>query len=247
MLEIAQIQSNPKLGNCEYNLQRIESFLGQVSKADLIVLPELANTGYKFDNRDHAYSIASEPTCSKYVEFLRDYARDNKVNIVSGYLEKESNELFNSAIFVKPDGSVGKYRKIHLFMDEKSIFAPGNLGLPIFEIGEYKFGILICFDYLFPEIWRIMALKGVDFIVHPSNLITQNAHKVVPAQAIMNGYYVITSNRIGTEGDITFCGNSFISDPRGNIISEMDYINEGVKFTTINPLFSRDKMITTGT
>lgn len=246
MLEIAQIQLNPKLGHCEYNLKRIESLLDQASKADLIILPELANTGYKFDNRDQAYAMASDPTCLKYVEFIRDYSRDNKVNIISGYLEKEGDKLFNSAIFIKPDGSGGKYRKIHLFMNEKNIFAPGNLGLPIFDLGKYKLGILICFDYLFPEIWRIMALKGADFIVHPSNLITQNAHKVVPAQAIMNGYYVITTNRIGTEGDITFCGNSFISDPRGNIISEMDRVNEGIKITTVNPLLSRDKMITTG-
>ncbi len=246
MLKIAQIQFNPKLGDCDFNLEKITTFLKMASNSDLIVLPELANSGYKFDNIDHAKSIANTKSCINYYRFLANFSKDNNVSIVSGYLEKDGDDLYNSSLYVSPNGIFGKYRKIHLFMDEKNIFKPGNLGLPLFSIKNYKFGILICFDYLFPEIWRIMGLKGADFIVHPSNLITQNAYKVVPAQAIMNGYYVITSNRIGTEGDITFCGNSFVSDTRGNIISEMEGNTEGVKFTTINPLLSRNKMITTG-
>ena len=246
MFEVAQIQMNPRLGECGSNLNKIKFYLDQSNKADLVVLPELANSGYMFENRAHAMDTASESSCLIFADFLRDYAVENKLNIVSGYLEKQGGELFNSSIYVSKEGDVGKYRKIHLFMDEKKIFSAGNLGLPIFNVGKYKLGMLICFDYLFPEVWRIMALKGADIIAHPSNLITRNAYKTVPAQAIMNGYYTITSNRIGTEDDITFCGNSFICDPRGNVISEMDTISEGVSSIFIDPLHSRNKMITSG-
>lgn len=246
MLKVAQIQTNPILGDCKGNTEKIDSFLKQAHDADLIVLPELANSGYNFENRDRAMSFASGCPHSGFIDFLREHAVDNGVCIVSGFLEKHGDELFNSSVFLSPDGTVGKYRKMHLFMNEKHIFSPGNLGLPVFDIGKYKLGMLICFDYLFPEIWRIMALKGADIIAHPSNLITQNAHKVVPAQAIMNGYFVLTTNRVGTEGDLSFSGSSFIVDPRGNKITELDGTEEQVGITDIDPMLSRDKMITPG-
>jgi len=246
MFKVAQIQFSPKLGDCLYNLDKINTYLNQISGVDMIVLPELINSGYKFDDRDHAMEVAKQQSCIDYVDFLKDYSTSNNVNIVSGYLEKQGDKLYNSSVFVSPDGFVGNYRKIHLFMDEKKIFKPGDVGLPVFNVGEYRMGMLICFDYLFPEIWRIMALNGVDFVVHPSNLITENAYIVTPAQALMNGYYVITSNRIGTEGEITFCGKSFIVNPRGKVITEMGRTEEGVVSTDIDLLFSRDKMITSG-
>ncbi len=246
MLKVAQIQLEPLLGDCRANNSKIKSFLDQSLDADLIVLPELANSGYNFTDRDHAFDVASGSECINYVNFLTEYAQENNVYIVSGYLEKVKDILYNSSIFVTPGGDSGNYRKIHLFMDEKSIFEPGNIGLSVFDIKDYKMGMLICFDYLFPEIWRILALKGADMVVHPSNLITDNAYKAVPAQSLINGYYVITTNRTGTEGDITFCGKSFITDKRGNVISSMNQFDEGINFTEIYPLLSRNKMITAG-
>ncbi len=245
-MKVAQIQFYPELGNCSGNQSKIEALLKDTGDASLIVLPELANCGYKFKNRDHAYSVASEKECLNYVPFLIDYCKKNGVFIVSGYMEKQNDDLYNSAVLVSPDGIVGNYRKMHLFMDEKKIFKSGDAGLPVFNMGEFKIGMLICFDYLFPEVWRIMALKGADIVVHPSNLITRNAYIVVPAQALMNGYYVISSNRIGTDEDITFCGKSFVSDPRGKVISEMGEFEEGVRLIDINPLQSRDKFVTSG-
>lgn len=244
MLKVAQIQTNPKLCECEENVNRIGVFLQESIGADLIVLPELANSGYNFENRDQAMSCATDHSHHNYIDYLREFSIKNKVYIVSGVLEKEKDELFNTSVLLCPDGTMGKYRKMHLFMNEKNIFSPGNIGLPVFNIGEYRIGMLICFDYLFPEIWRIMALKNADIIAHPSNLVTQNAHKVIPAQAIINGYFVLTTNRVGTDGDLAFCGNSFIVDPRGNKLVEFCSENEQVIITSINPLLSRDKMIT---
>jgi len=129
-------------------------------------------------------------------------------------------------------------------MNEKQIFTKGNLGLPLFKLDGYKLGMLICFDYFFPEIWRIMALKGADIIAHPSNLVTFQAYKVVPAQAAINRFFIFTANRIGTERDISFSGRSFAVDPEGDVIAEASKDKEEILFAEIDPLKSRNKLIT---
>jgi predicted amidohydrolase len=89
-----------------------------------------------------------------------------------------------------------------------------------------------------------MALKGADIIAHPSNLVTYKAFKVVPAQAIINRFYIFTSNRIGHEREISFSGRTFAVDPEGDMIAEASATNEEVLITDIDPLLSRNKMLT---
>lgn len=244
MLTVAQIQFSPELGNCSKNIKTIKSYLDSIDNVDLIILPELINTGYNFSCKEEAFELSNTRECVGYVDFLQDYSDSNNVHIVSGYMEKSGDELYNSSIFITPNAASGNYRKMHLFLNEQDIFKPGNLGLPTYDIKGYKFGMLICFDYLFTEIWRIMALKQVDFIVHPSNLITENAYITVPALALTNGYFIFTTNRTGTEGDITFCGRSFACDNRGKVIKMLDSETNGVLFSKIDPSESRNKMIT---
>lgn len=244
MTRVAQIQFDPKLGDCYYNRKKVESFLNKSGDADLIVLPELANSGYNFKSREHAIGISDQKDCEDYLSMLCHFANENNTHIVSGYLERIDDKLYNSSVFISPNGIAGNYRKIHLFMNEKDVFEDGNQGLPLFSFGEYKLGMLICFDYLFPEIWRAMGLNGADLIVHPSNLITQNAFISVPAHALNNGYYIITSNRTGVDGDLSFCGQSFIADTRGNVISKMGLEEEGIMITEIDLQLSRNKMVT---
>lgn len=244
MLKVAQIQFNPQVGEVQQNLERVETLLNQAKDARLVILPELSNSGYNFINRNQALSLASTVQKSEYVEMLVEVAKNKNQYIVSGFHELDGNELFNSSLIVNPKGDIGTYRKIHLFMNEKQIFSRGNLGLPIFEVDGAKLGMLICFDYLFPEIWRIMALKGTDIIAHPSNLVTYKAFKVVPAQAVMNRFFIFTTNRIGSERDVSFSGRTFAVDPEGEIISEASANNQELLFTEINPLDARNKMIT---
>ncbi len=96
-----------------------------------------------------------------------------------------------------------------------------------YDIGFCKLGMQICFDYLFPEPWRILAQKGAEVIIHPSNLLTQNAMKAFPGIALMNKVYTITANRIGTEGDLTFNGNSMIISPSGDVIAKASTEKDG--------------------
>ncbi len=244
-LKVAQIQFAPVLGDEEGSMDRFRELIFSTRhKADLIILPELANSGYNFRDRNHALEMAEHIEDSEFIDWLRRWALMHETNIVTGFLEKDGDKLYNASVFINKRGKKEVYRKMHLFMNEKSIFDRGNTGFPVFQMGEHKLGMLICFDYLFPEAWRIMALKGADIVAHPSNLVTDNAFKVVPAQAIMNGIYVFTTNRIGAEGDLTFAGKSFAVDPKGSILASASADQPEVLRTKIEPELARDKMIT---
>ena len=244
MLKTAQIQFNPQVGKPGKNFEKVVNLMKQTTKAELVILPELANSGYNFVDRNQALLLSSTVDKSPFVEMLAEHSRRNRQVIVSGFLEKEGDELFNTSLLVMPGGRIEKYRKIHLFMNEKQIFSRGNLVLPVFEVEGYKLGMLICFDYLFPEVWRIMGLQGADIIAHPSNLVTYKAFKVVPAQAVINRFFILTTNRIGSERDISFSGRTFAVDPEGDVIAEASPDETEVLFTEIDPKAARNKMIT---
>jgi predicted amidohydrolase len=244
MLKTAIIQFQPKFADIHSNIQLVQSFLEKSQDAELVILPELANTGYNFENRAQAMALANLPEKSEYVEMLNEQAKKNDQIIVTGFCEISGEQLFNTSLLITKNGIVGKYRKVHLFMNEKSIFEPGNLGFPVFDVNGFKMGMLICFDYLFAEAWRIMTLKGAEIIAHPSNLITENALRVVPAQAVMNRIFIITANRTGTERDITFNGNSFAVDPSGNIINRASGDADEILSFEIEIDKARDKFIT---
>ena len=162
-----------------------------------------------------------------------------------GFNERHNALLYNSAILIGPKGYIGKYRKLHLFMNEKDYFKPGDVGLPVFDIGLCKIGMLVCFDWIFPEVWRILALKGAEIICHPSNLILPGfAQKAVPIHALTNRVYIVTANRIGTEGDLSFTGLSTIADPKGEILVQASQAEEEVGIKDIDITMARDKMIT---
>jgi predicted amidohydrolase len=129
-------------------------------------------------------------------------------------------------------------------MNEKDIFNPGNAGLPVFDIGDVRIGVMICFDYLFPEPWRIMAQKGADLVCHPSNLITGNPHKCLPGIALMNRIFIATANRTGTEGEITFNGRSLFISPSGDIMGIASETKSEILTCTVDTDLSRNKMIT---
>ncbi len=244
MLKTSILQFLPKFADVRQNINKINKLLLRTSQSDLVVLPELASTGYNFINKEQALSLAELPEKSEYVEMLVNHAQKNKQIIVSGYHELYDNNLFNSSLLITEDGIAGKYRKVHLFMNEKAIYEPGDIGFPVFSIKGLKLGMLICFDYLFAEAWRIMGLKGAEIIAHPSNLITQNATKAIPAQAMINRFFVVTANRTGTERNITFNGRSFAVDPNGDFIVRLPDDKETISTFSINPMAARDKLIT---
>jgi predicted amidohydrolase len=244
MLNIGFIQFNPVLGNATENISRLQPLVEKAKCAHLAVIPELANSGYNFESREQAFGLSEDVSRSLFVEFIVAKAREQNMFIVAGINERSEDKLYNSAILAGPNGLVGKYRKVHLFMNERDFFERGESEPEVYDTGLCRTGMLICFDWIFPEFWRILALKGADIICHPSNLVLPYAQQAVPVHGLINRIFIITANRTGSENDLTFTGQSFISDPAGNILYKAAADKEEVGIVGVYPTEARNKMIT---
>ncbi len=243
-MKVGFVQFAPRLSHVQETIQDLERLLEPVEGVDLLVLPELCNSGYNFSSRQEALEAAEEVKESRFIRFLESVCRAKEMYIVSGFNERDGEMLYNSAVLVGPQGYVGRYRKLHLFLNEKDFYRPGDEGLPVFDIGLCRLGILVCFDWIFPEVWRILALRGADLICHPANLVLPFAQRAVPIHALVNRVFVVTANRTGTERDLTFTGSSIIADPQGETILQAPAAGDMVGVAGIEVERSRDKQIT---
>ncbi|MDH3890738.1 MAG: carbon-nitrogen hydrolase [candidate division Zixibacteria bacterium] len=244
-MKIGFAQFCPLLGEPQANLTNVDRLVREGPEADLLVLPELANSGYNFVSKEQAWETSEEVANSVFVESLAELCRKQQMHLVCGVNERDGDKLFNSSVLVGPEGVVGKYRKMHLFMNEKDIFQPGDSGLPVFDIGLARVGMAICFDWFFPEVWRILALDGADVICHPSNLIIPGlCQRAIPIHALTNHVYIVTANRIGTEDDLTFTGLSTIADPKGELLAQAGADEELVTVVDVDIATARDKTAT---
>ncbi|MBS2211350.1 hypothetical protein KEM09_08060 [Carboxylicivirga mesophila] len=216
-MKVSIIQMAPQLGHLRANIETISSLIEQ-SDSDLFILPELANSGYNFQNQQAAFDASEKLEKSVFIEAVHGLAKIKNTHIVTGFCERDRHKLYNSSVLIAPKGVIGIYRKLHLFLNEKNIFNAGNLGLPVFDTELGKIAMLVCFDWMFPEVWRKLALKGAQLIAHPSNLVLPYCQGVVPSYALVNRCYIATANRIGTEGNLTFSGQSILATPNGETI-----------------------------
>ena len=243
-VRIGYVQMEPRVGEGEENRERVRRAVLAAPAADLLVLPELASSGYNFRDPTESAKLA-EPVDGPFVHVLRDLARDRGTALVAGFAERDGAQIFNSAVLVRPDGGLGLYRKLHLFLDEKDHFAPGDLGLPVFDLGQVRIGLLVCFDWQFPEAWRTLALRGADIVCHPSNLVLPGlAQRAIPTHALLNRLFVVTANRVGTERGLRFTGRSIIANPRGEILAEAAETAAESRVVEIDPREARDKSVT---
>jgi predicted amidohydrolase len=167
---------------------------------------------------------------------------DNAIFIVAGINEKTEEGFYNSAVVFGPEGYILTYRKLQLYAQEKNFFLPGDLPLQIFNIENYKIGVMICFDWFFPEIPRSLALAGADIICHPMNaVIPDGAYVGDTFHAKWNRIFVVLANRIGEEGDLKFIGRSSIIDPTGAVLVQAAPDKEDVVSVVIDPLLARNK------
>ena len=243
--KIGCIQFAPILGQPEATLNVLSALLPSAKDLDLLVLPELCNSGYNFTDPVQARETSESIDDSRFIKFLADTCKNFNMHIVSGFNERDGSHLYNSAVLVGPKGFIGKYQKLHLFNTEKDFFEPGKTELPIFDIGRCKIGIQVCFDWMFPEAWRVLTIKGAEIICHPSNLVLPGlAQKSVPIHAMINKIFTITANRIGTEGNLKFTGLSTIANPRGSILAQATDTQEEIVVANVNLEEARDKWIT---
>jgi predicted amidohydrolase len=231
-------------GNVDHNISQAIGLM-QAVEADLYVLPELFNTGYNFINEKEVHDLAEPPT-GKTFQAIAEFASGNKRYVVFGFAEK-ADLLYNSAAIVGPNGLIGLYRKIHLFYRETLFFAPGNLGFPVFELPFGKVGIMICFDWFFPESARTLALQGADIITHPSNLVMPYCPDAMVTRCLENRIFCATANRIGSEdrggNALTYIGTSEIVSPRGEILKRLRQDESAVASADVDLSQARDKSL----
>jgi predicted amidohydrolase len=246
-MRVAYYQFNPRFGECDANIARCVDRIRSV-EADLLVLPELFATGYQFVSVSEVREMAEEGADGPVLSAMRDLAREKDLFIVGGFAEKEGSQLYNSSFLIGPQGLIDIYRKSHLFMEEKLWFTPGNTPYRVHDIGLAKIGMMICFDWLFPEVARILALQGADIICHPANLVLPYCPQATITRALENRVFIILANRIGHEerGDkkrLTFIGNSRIVNPWGEILVDSPSDTEEIRIIEIDPQKSRDKTL----
>ena len=228
-MRVACAQYAIRDGDPQANLERSMTVILDAARtgADLVVLPELANSGCDL-SRESALDLAEKlgdpgaPTLQAW----RKATGETGIFVVGGLLEKDDDTLYNSAVVVGPNDFLDRYRKTHLWDKEKRLYETGR-DLPLFQTPLCNIGVLICYDAWFPEAARTLALRGADLLCIPANapddwvpeeqrrggLTMLNAHAISHANA--NRLFVACANRVG-EG---YLGRSCIVDPTGGVLA----------------------------
>jgi predicted amidohydrolase len=244
-MRVAVVQTHPVFGETEANIERALALVADV-RADLFVLPELCTSGYNFTSTGEALSLAESAEGSTF-RAMAAFARRKSAYIVYGFAEK-ADRLYNSCALVGPHGLVGIYRKVHLFAREKLIFAPGNLSFPVFDLPFGRVGMMICFDWIYPESARTLTLKGAHLIAHPSNLVLPHCPDAMVVRCLENGIFAVTADRVGREDrggvNLRFIGTSEIISPQGEILARLDSEKEGVGVVEIDLARANTKRVT---
>jgi len=230
-------------GGRDPNLERSLRFIRRAAAegADLVVLPELANSGCDLGTRDQALDLAEEIPSGPTVRAWSEQAEEFGVCVVGGLLEKEGDTLYNSAFLVGP-GVLGRYRKTHLWDKEKLRYEPGR-ELPVFDTPLGRIGVLICYDIWFPEAARTLALKGAQILCAPSNapddwvpehqrrgnLTMLDVHCIAAANA--NRVFVAAANRVGD----SYLGRSCIVDVTGGVLALAGATGEALISAELDP------------
>jgi len=246
-VKIGFLQLRPKFGRVHENVRAAKSMLKNISDAT-VVLPELFNTGYLFRSMEELEAVA-EPVQGGYtVGEMKKIAKQKRLNIIFGMAEKKARKFYNSSVLVTPKGKTYTYQKTHLFDREKLFFSPGSNSLAVHKLDGCRIGMMVCFDWIFPEVMRVLALNGAHVICHPSNLVLPHCQDAMRTRSIESRVFSVTANRIGTEKrgnfSLSFTGKSQIVDPQGQVLASAGERSESLKIVEIDVGEAEDKNVT---
>ncbi|RIX53542.1 carbon-nitrogen family hydrolase [Paenibacillus nanensis] len=225
-LRLALLQMPIDAGHPAHNKAKLEAMLqeavGGGQKPDVILFPELWNTGYALDEIDKLADRNGEET----IAFLSAFSRKHGVNVIGGSIaERKEDGVYNTIYAFDREGNrIGDYSKIHLFrlMDEEKYLKAGREPGRLLIEGEQA-GMMICYDIRFPELTRTLALDGAKLLFVPAEWPNPRLHHwrtLLTARAIENQMYVVACNRMGVSGETSFFGHSLVIDPWGEIVAE---------------------------
>lgn len=247
---VVALQTRPRFGAVEENLAAAEAMLAG-RRPDLLVLPELFATGYAFQDMAEVAACAETMTEGPTVAWLRATSARTGGVVVGGYVERVEDRLYNAALACAAGRVLASYRKVHLFGFEREVFERGRGPFPVVEHADLRVGLMICFDWRFPEAARGLALAEADVIAHPSALVTTLCPAAMVTRALENGVYAVTAGRVGAEHRpprpaLRFTGGSRVVAPSGEVLADARGDEPGVVEATIDVAKARDKRLPSG-
>lgn len=248
-ITLALAQISCKLGEKAKNIKKMEEILSKATEqnVDLVIFPELSLTGYVL--RDQLYELA-ETIPGPSTRIIENLVKKNGTHIVFGMPElsgKTRATLYNTAVFLGPKGYIGKYRKMYLpthsIFEEKRYFRPG-FDATAFDTELGKIGLIICYDIYFPEVTRLIRLKGAQLIIciSASPAIRRTFFEILTmARAIENTAFLAYVNLVGVEDGLHFWGGSRLVGPNGKVLAQAKYDEEDfvicdVDYSDIRPM-----------
>lgn len=246
-MRVGFLQFDPIFGEVTRNLDAVSQKLSRET-CDLMVLPELFASGYQFVSEAEVQALSEPVPGGPTTQRLAEIARERTMHIAAGLPERGADGYYNSAVLVGPQGFIGLYRKTHLFFEETLWFRPGDTGFQVWDIGKAKVGLMICFDWYYPESARTLAIKGAEIICHPSNLVLPHCPDAMVTRCLENRVFAVTANRIGTEArggkpPLTFIGHSEVVTPRGKILHRALRDRDEVAVVDIDPAEAVNKAL----
>ena len=225
-MRIAVGQFEPRVGEKRENVARTLALIDEAAErgAELVVLPELCNSGYMFASHEEAESLSEPVPYGPTVAAWLERCAAHGVVLVAGIAERDGDLLYNSSVVLAPNGHIGTFRKLHLWNEENRWFAKGDRGVPVFDTPAGRIATIVCYDGWFPECYRLAALGGADLVCIPTNWVPipgqaegrpAMATILCQAAAHSNSIVVAAADRIGVERGQRFIGQSVIVSHTG--------------------------------
>ncbi len=237
----AVIQMDCRLKDKAHNLEKAIGFLRKLKEGtDIACFPELFTTGYNLELIGEKFYELAETIPGHTTDLLAKKAKEKNLAILGNIVEKEQgngSRLYDTAFAIDREGKLaGKYRKYYLYPTEHRFFHPGK-EISVVDLGVAKAGMAICFDHAFPELFRVLGIKGAQFVFVPSAVPLGYEYLLnlrTRARAQDNQFFVLAANRVGREAKVRYCGSSKIVDPKGEVLAEASRQKEQIIYGTLD-------------
>ena len=240
MAKIALAQFNSVLNDVYANRNKMVSMINEAAAndANIIVFPELFSTGYNLDLIEDRIFDMAEGDDGPVVAAARAEARAKGIWVIIPIAYRDGGRIYNSAVIINDHGDiVNVYHKNNLWDKEQKYFGYGCHDYRVFDSPFGKFGVIICYDVDFPETSRTLALAGAEIIFVPAAWATTHRNLwdiFLPSRALENTVFVAGINRTGTEGDVTYFGDSKVFDPTGELIARAGENTEEILYCELD-------------
>jgi len=235
-----QISAGPDV---ERNIQRAVEMAEVAAEKDarVICYPELFLVPWFLKNETRSVFSQALSSLGETLGRFQHCSEKTKTVLIVPFFESVSGKYYNSAAVFDCGKLLGTYRKLHLpdlpLYREQFYFSPGDAGIPVFETSQGRIGVQLCWDNLFPEGSRVLALKGAELVFAPT-AASLNTHmlweRAISANAFANNMFIFRVNRVGQEDGVSFYGRSFCVDPWGEMVSELAGGKEAIVIAEID-------------